>query len=102
MSRFVTKLNMVSGKMEWGLLNEEYDYWQEIARSRYGDMLYDYDRNIKYSQGLKKAIDAVHARGEKARVLDIGAYNFAHYFLLIFAPGCFLQVLEQAFFPCLQ
>ena len=72
MSRFVTRLNVSSGKMEWGLLDEDYDYWQEIARSRYGDMLHDTDRNIKYSQGLKKAIDAVHARGQKARVLDIG------------------------------
>ncbi|OQV18595.1 Protein arginine N-methyltransferase 7 [Hypsibius exemplaris] len=72
MSKFVTRLNMVSGKMEWGLLDEDYDYWQEIARSRYGDMLHDEDRNEKYSRGLKKAIDAVHARGEKANVLDIG------------------------------
>ena len=72
MSKFVTRLNMVSGKMEWGLLDEEYDYWQEIARSRYGDMLHDTDRNVKYSLGLKKAIDAVHARGQKANVLDIG------------------------------
>ncbi|XP_055342794.1 protein arginine N-methyltransferase 7-like isoform X2 [Paramacrobiotus metropolitanus] len=72
MSKFVTRLNVVSGKMEWGLLDDDYDYWQEIARSRYGDMLHDTERNVKYSIGLKKAIDAVHARGQKANVLDIG------------------------------
>lgn len=72
MSKFVTRLNVVSGKMEWGLLDEDYDYWQEIARSRYGDMLHDSDRNKKYSVGLKKAIGTVHRRGHRANVLDIG------------------------------
>ncbi|XP_077567916.1 protein arginine N-methyltransferase 7-like, partial [Stigmatopora nigra] len=51
---------------------EKYDYHQEIARSRYGDMLYDQDRNKKYYQGIREAVALVQAQGKKVIVLDIG------------------------------
>ncbi|XP_061693354.1 protein arginine N-methyltransferase 7 [Syngnathoides biaculeatus] len=53
--------------------SEEYDHHQEIARSRYADMLYDHDRNDKYYRGIRAAVARVRARGEKVIVLDIGA-----------------------------
>lgn len=52
--------------------DEHFDLQQEIARSAFADMLHDHERNVKYFQALKKAIDKVHARGELAHVLDIG------------------------------
>ncbi|XP_061645337.1 protein arginine N-methyltransferase 7 [Phyllopteryx taeniolatus] len=52
--------------------SEEYDHHQEIARSRYADMLHDRDRNDKYYRGIRAAVARVRARGEKVIVLDIG------------------------------
>lgn len=52
---------------------EYFDYHQEIARSAFADMLHDTERNQKYFQALKKAIDKLHANNVKANVLDIGA-----------------------------
>ena len=51
---------------------EAFDYYQEVARSAFADMLHDTERNQKYSQGLKIAIETLKKRGEKANVLDIG------------------------------
>lgn len=44
MSVFTSKLNPVSGKMEWILMDDAFDYSQQIARSAYADMLHDEDR----------------------------------------------------------
>lgn len=52
--------------------NEHFDYYQEVARSGFADMLHDTERNRKYYLALKKAIDKLHERGLKANVLDIG------------------------------
>jgi protein arginine N-methyltransferase 7 len=52
--------------------DEEFDYFQEVARSAFADMLHDEERNRKYSQGLKWAIDLVKSQGKRANVLDIG------------------------------
>ena len=52
--------------------NEEFDYYQEVARSAFADMLHDTERNQKYSMALKEAIDTVHGKGLQANVLDIG------------------------------
>lgn len=52
--------------------NEHFHLQQEIARSAFADMLHDHERNIKYFQSLKKAIDKMHARNYRANVLDIG------------------------------
>lgn len=49
--------------------DEHFDYYQEVARSGFADMLHDTERNQKYFLALKKAIDKLHDRGEKANVL---------------------------------
>lgn len=54
------------------LQDEHFDLYQEIARSAFADMLHDHERNDKYFHALKKAIDKIHERGERAHVLDIG------------------------------
>ncbi|CAD5124274.1 DgyrCDS12566 [Dimorphilus gyrociliatus] len=72
MSVFISKVNTMTGKLEWHLENENYDYDQEIARSSYGDMLHDTERNVKYGLALEKAIKDLHSKGVKANVLDIG------------------------------
>ncbi|XP_067651513.1 protein arginine N-methyltransferase 7-like [Haliotis asinina] len=72
MSTFVSHANPVTGKMDWIIQDENYDYHQEIARSAYADMLHDTERNQKYYDALKIAIKMLHDRGQKAHVLDIG------------------------------
>lgn len=61
-----------SGSEPESLNDEHFDYYQEVARSGFADMLHDTERNQKYHQALKKAIDKIHERGLKANVLDIG------------------------------
>ncbi|NXU19031.1 ANM7 methyltransferase, partial [Pardalotus punctatus] len=72
MKTFCGRANPTTGSMEWLEEGEDYDYHQEIARSRYADMLHDKDRNVKYYQGIRAAVSRVKDRGEKAIVLDIG------------------------------
>ncbi|NWR74371.1 ANM7 methyltransferase, partial [Centropus unirufus] len=72
MKTFCGRANPTTGAMEWLEEDEDYDYHQEIARSRYADMLHDKDRNTKYYQGIRAAVSRVKERGEKAIVLDIG------------------------------
>lgn len=38
-------------------MDSDFDYYQEIARSGFGDMLHDLERNNKYYEGIKKVID---------------------------------------------
>ncbi|NXS52830.1 ANM7 methyltransferase, partial [Brachypteracias leptosomus] len=72
MKTFCGRANPTTGAMEWVEEDENYDYHQEIARSRYADMLHDKDRNTKYYQGIRAAVSRVKERGERAIVLDIG------------------------------
>lgn len=44
MSVFTKKLNPLTGKVEWVLQDEDYDFHQEIARSAFADMLHDSER----------------------------------------------------------
>ena len=44
MSIFTSKLNRLTGKMEWELMDEDYDYQAELARAGFADMLHDYER----------------------------------------------------------
>ena len=44
MSVFTQKVNPITGKSEWELHPEDYDYQQEIASSAYADMLHDTER----------------------------------------------------------
>ncbi|NXP73040.1 ANM7 methyltransferase, partial [Ramphastos sulfuratus] len=72
MKTFCGRANPTTGAIEWLEEDENYDYHQEIARSRYADMLHDKDRNTKYYEGIRAAVSRVKERGEKAVVLDIG------------------------------
>lgn len=47
--------------------DEYFDLYQEIARSAFADMLHDYERNRKYYEALKKAIDKMHERNLPAK-----------------------------------
>lgn len=49
-----------------------FDYYQELARSGFADMLHDTERNHKYAMALKEAIERTQQSGKQARVLDIG------------------------------
>jgi type III protein arginine methyltransferase len=50
--------------------DETFDYYQEVARSAFADMLHDTERNRKYSEGLRQAIEFVHKKGNKAHVVS--------------------------------
>lgn len=43
---FTSKLNPMTGKLDWEIQNEDYDYKQELARTGFADMLHDYERVI--------------------------------------------------------
>lgn len=49
-----------------------FDYYQNVARAGFGDMLHDTERNQKYYLGIKEAIEVLRARGLPVNVLDIG------------------------------
>ncbi|KER20623.1 hypothetical protein T265_10877 [Opisthorchis viverrini] len=70
----VSQYNPVVGQTQWRLVQPDYDYAQEVARSAYGDMLHDTDRNHKYRLAIEHALK--HRRsshpGEAINVLDIG------------------------------
>ncbi|XP_060073824.1 protein arginine N-methyltransferase 7-like [Ylistrum balloti] len=72
MSTFVSVINPVTGKTDWCLQNDNYDFHQEIARSAYADMLHDTERNQKYYTALRHAVVILRTRGERVHVLDIG------------------------------
>ncbi|KAK3086794.1 hypothetical protein FSP39_023581 [Pinctada imbricata] len=72
MSTFVSTVNPVTGKTDWVLQDDKYDYHQEIARSAYADMLHDTERNQKYYKALELAIKIKRGQGHKVHVLDIG------------------------------
>nr|CAD7430778.1 unnamed protein product [Timema monikensis] len=69
---FTKKINPVTGKLEWEHQDEDYDFHQEIARSAFADMLHDEERNKKYYEGIKHAVEKMHKANKKAHVLDIG------------------------------
>ncbi|GFO00204.1 protein arginine N-methyltransferase 7-like [Plakobranchus ocellatus] len=69
---FVSHTNPVTGKIDWIVQDENYDYIQEIARSGYGDMLHDTDRNQKYYKAIRQAIKLLRERNKEVNVLDIG------------------------------
>jgi protein arginine N-methyltransferase 7 len=52
--------------------SEIFDYYQELARSAFADMLHDTERNHKYALALKEAIETMKMNGREAHVLDIG------------------------------
>ncbi|XP_031348627.1 protein arginine N-methyltransferase 7-like isoform X1 [Photinus pyralis] len=72
MSVFTQKLNPILGESGWESQDEHYDFHQEIARSSFADMLHDTERNQKYYEAIKLAINKMHSLGRPAKVLDIG------------------------------
>ncbi|KAF5305598.1 hypothetical protein FQR65_LT07678 [Abscondita terminalis] len=72
MSVFIQKLNPILGENAWESQDECYDFHQEIARSSFADMLHDTERNRKYYEAIKLAINKTHSMGKRAKVLDIG------------------------------
>ncbi|XP_012284304.1 protein arginine N-methyltransferase 7 [Orussus abietinus] len=72
MSVFTRYLNPITGESNWEEKHPDYDFYQEIARTAFADMLHDRERNEKYYTALKAAIRKKHESGEEAHVLDIG------------------------------
>lgn len=70
----IQQYNPIVGKTEWKIVGSDYDCSQEIARSGYGDMLHDTDRNTKYKEAIKKAIHDRKLKNpnQQVHVLDIG------------------------------
>ncbi|KAH9515598.1 Protein arginine N-methyltransferase 7 [Bulinus truncatus] len=69
---FVARTNPVTGKVDWVVQDTNYDYIQEIARSGYGDMLHDKDRNEKYYKAIGQAVKFLKEQGKRVKALDIG------------------------------
>ncbi|WKX99903.1 hypothetical protein Q1695_014630 [Nippostrongylus brasiliensis] len=69
---FLEKINNVTGEREWEVAEEEYDLAQEIARSRFADMILDYNRNDMFLAGLRTVIQEKKEQGVPSYVLDIG------------------------------
>lgn len=72
MKVFVERINLITGLPEYVSIDENFDEFQEIARSNFADMLHDTERNQMYEAALKVAIDKIHEKGKEAIVLDIG------------------------------
>ncbi|XP_055685899.1 protein arginine N-methyltransferase 7 [Lutzomyia longipalpis] len=98
MSTFAQVFNPISGQMEWEVRSSDYDFYQEVARSDYGDMLHDQERNQKYYAALKGAIASLHSRGLKANVLDIGT-GTGLLSMMAVASGADTVVACEAFKP---
>ncbi|XP_019391013.1 PREDICTED: protein arginine N-methyltransferase 7 isoform X1 [Crocodylus porosus] len=94
MKIFCGRANPTTGTMEWLEEDEDYDYHQEIARSRYADMLHDKDRNVKYYQGISAAVRRVKERGERAIVLDIGTGTGLLSMMAVSAGADFCYAIE--------
>ncbi|XP_059614416.1 protein arginine N-methyltransferase 7 [Phlebotomus argentipes] len=98
MSTFTQVFNPISGQMEWQVCSSDYDFYQEVARSDYGDMLHDTERNVKYYRALRGAIAKVRARGMQANVLDIGT-GTGLLSMMAVASGAHSVVACEAFKP---
>ncbi|XP_043382471.1 protein arginine N-methyltransferase 7 isoform X7 [Chelonia mydas] len=94
MKVFCGRANPTTGSVEWLEEDENYDYHQEIARSCYADMLHDKDRNVKYYQGIRAAVNRVKERGEKAIVLDIGTGTGLLSMMAVTAGADFCYAIE--------
>uniref|UniRef100_A0A1I7XR78 SAM-dependent methyltransferase n=1 Tax=Heterorhabditis bacteriophora TaxID=37862 RepID=A0A1I7XR78_HETBA len=69
---FVERINNITGEREWTVRDEHYDMAQEIARSRFADMILDYNRNEMFLAGLRTVIRELKDKGQSVDVLDIG------------------------------
>lgn len=62
--------------------SESQDFYQDVARSAFADMILDEDRNIRYRDALRFVIEEKHRRGEPANVVDIGR-NYFLFFMFV-------------------
>ncbi|XP_062501044.1 protein arginine N-methyltransferase 7-like [Corticium candelabrum] len=70
---FVFKPNPVTGSIEWvARKDDDQAFADDIAKSQYGDMLHDAERNEKYYDAIRLAVNRVQSSGQKVHVLDIG------------------------------
>lgn len=70
---FLERFNHVTGEREWEVAEEDHDLAQEIARSRFADMVLDQNRNDMFLEGLRSVIQEKKAEGVPPHVFDIGA-----------------------------
>ncbi|XP_050700027.1 protein arginine N-methyltransferase 7-like [Eriocheir sinensis] len=98
MSLFTQQLNPITGRREWGVMPEDYDYKQEVARSAYADMLHDRERNDKYYEGVRRAVACLRRRGQPVHALDIGTGTGL---LSMMAVACGADTVTacEAFYP---
>ncbi|KAL6727808.1 hypothetical protein Aduo_009652 [Ancylostoma duodenale] len=69
---FLEKINHITGEREWEVAEEDHDLAQEIAVSRFADMILDYNRNDMFLAGLRTVIQEKKTQAVPAHVLDIG------------------------------
>uniref|UniRef100_A0A158R408 MYND-type domain-containing protein n=1 Tax=Syphacia muris TaxID=451379 RepID=A0A158R408_9BILA len=69
---FIEEVNPLTGEVSWRVESEYYDLAQEIARSRFGDMLHDIERNHLYQAAIHSVINQMHKAGEVVHAIDIG------------------------------
>ncbi|XP_065914264.1 protein arginine N-methyltransferase 7-like isoform X3 [Dysidea avara] len=71
---FAAVVNATTGKMEWEKVGEDddSDISGDLARSQYGDMLLDAERNQAYYKALQYAVDITRRQNKEPIVLDIG------------------------------
>ncbi|XP_010148340.1 PREDICTED: protein arginine N-methyltransferase 7 isoform X2 [Eurypyga helias] len=70
MKIFCGRPNPTTGSMEWLEEDENYDYHQEIARSRYADMLHDKDRVFKPMANAAVKIVEKNGFRDKIKVIN--------------------------------
>ncbi|VDN16008.1 unnamed protein product [Dibothriocephalus latus] len=71
---FVCQVSPITGSAQWNLVDLDYAFEQEIARSAYADMLHDSDRNRKYHEAICHVIHHMKSTQPERliHVLDIG------------------------------
>lgn len=52
-SIFTQNINPITGVTSWEEKDPDYDYYQEIARSAFADMLHDHERVCKFFLKIK-------------------------------------------------
>ncbi|KAJ1355050.1 hypothetical protein KIN20_012176 [Parelaphostrongylus tenuis] len=70
---FLERFNHVTGEREWEVAEEDRDLAQEIARSRFADMILDQNRNDMFLEGLRSVIQEKKDEDVPPHVFDIGA-----------------------------
>lgn len=98
---FVNQFNPKTGANQWTIVNEDYDYQQEIAQSAYADMLHDYDRNRRYHEAIRYVISSMKSAGREVHVLDIGTGTGLLSMMAVLA-GADTVIACEAFEPVAQ